>query len=438
MEYIDNGKSSFNDSLLIVILDGWKSETFEELLRQKRLSGIQRIIEDGIKVDTIVSNLPSVSIASHLSIVTGCYINQHCIPGHRWLDRERARVRSYFSLDVSEKIKKDANPEVLTVFENPKYKHSVSIQAITNRGAARRLLYPTMSGKKLIQQTAKVLCSDENQVIVTWLPKVDSLSHKYGPDSPKVRHEMIETAEAFEGLVGTMCAKGKYADLKILLIPDHGQRAVDKSVNLEKLFHQIGLKALVNPKRYHSNQQLIFTSGDSFAQVYLTEECLGQRQDIAAKLINFQEIELACWLQGENHWYITSARGGAVTKWVDEGSHLIQYKVVWGSDPLGILKSDQEQIFDLTVPMLDGYYPDFLHQLTHSYVPKRSGDLLLFPSRKFHFGKAPRIGFRLGFHRGTHGGPFPEEMLVFGIVKGAKIENKPIRMADVLSAVIDM
>lgn len=437
MEYIDNQTSFLKGSLLIVILDGWKRDTFDELLGKKQLSGIHRIMEDGIKLDTIVSNLPSVSIASHLSIVTGCYINQHRIPGHRWFDKENKRVRSYFSPDVSKKITEDTCLEISTVFENPNYKHSVSIQAITNRGAKRKLLYPTMSGKKLIKHTTKVLCEGENQVVVTWLPKVDSLSHKYGPDSPKIRQEMIETAQAFESLVAAMRNEGKYENLKILLIPDHGQRAVNKSVKLEKLFRQIGLKAFVNSKQYHSNRQLIFTSGDSFAQVYLTDEYTDQQQEIASKLVGFQEIELVCWLQGEGCWHIMSARGESVSKWDDEASHLMRYQVARGSDPLGVLKSNQEQTLDLSVPILDGYYPDFLHQLTHSYVPKRSGDLILFPSREFHFGKAPRIGFRLGFHRGTHGGPFPEEMLVSGIVKGTEIENKVIRMADVLSTVID-
>lgn len=432
MEHLDNQKNFAKESFLIVILDGWKRDIFEELLEENQLPGIQRIIEDGIKLDTIISNLPSVSIASHLSIITGCYIDQHQIPGHRWFDREHGQVRSYFSLDVSEKITKDASPNILTVFEHSRYTHSISVQAIANRGAMRKLFYHTISGKKLLQKTTKILCAGENQVVVTWLPKVDSLAHKYGPDSPKVRCEMIDTAKAFESLIMTMQNEGKYENTKFMLIPDHGQRVVEKSVNLGKLFQHIGLKALVNPRKAHDNRQLVFTSGDSFAQVYLTKDCLARLEEIAIKLSAFQEIELVCWREEATHWHITSSLGGAMTEWVSEARHLMRYQLEWGCDPLGILKSSQEEILDLTSPMLDGYYPDFLHQLTHSYVPKRSGDLILFPSRKFHFGKAPRIGFRLGFHRGTHGGPFPEEMIVSGVVKGAKIEKKAIRMADVL------
>lgn len=438
MDRFEKQKKSAEESLLIVILDGWKRDVFDELLGIGQLSGIQQIIEDGEKLGTIISNLPSVSIASHLSIITGCYIDQHRIPGHRWFDRGHRRIRSYFSLDVSKRIAEDASPDVITVFEYLRhFRNSISVQAITNRGAMRKLFYPTMSGKKLIQKTTKILCSSENQVVVTWLPKVDSLAHKYGPDSPKVRREMIDTAKAFESLTMALKNTKKYEKTKLMLIPDHGQRAVERSVNVAKLFQNIGLKALVNPRLPHDDRQLIFTSGDSFAQVYLTENCIAQRQEISSKLSSFKEIELACWLQEDASWHITSSQGSSIAKWVDESRHLMHYEVECGYDPLGILKPNQKEIFDLSLPMLDGFYPDFLHQLTHSYVPNRSGDLILFPSRNYHFGKAPRIGFRLGYHRGTHGGPFPEEMIVSGVVKGAKIEDRAIRMADILCTVIE-
>lgn len=438
MNHFGNQKDFTEESLLIVILDGWRRDIFEELLEARQLFGIQQIIEDGQKLDAVVSNLPSVSIASHLSIITGCYIDQHQIPGHRWFDRERRRVRSYFSLDVSKKIAEDASPNIFTVFEHSQhFKHSISVQAIANRGAMQKLFYPTMSGKKLLHKTAKILCAGENQIVVTWLPKVDSLSHKYGPDSSKVRCEMVDTAKAFETLIAALQNAGKYEKTKFMLIPDHGQRAVEQSVDIRKLFQNIGLKALVNPRRPHNNQQLVFTSGDSFAQVYLTKDCINQREEISLKLSAFQEIELVCWLQEDALWHITSSQGGSIAKWIDESRHLMHYEIKWGCDPLGILKSSQKEILNLSVPMLDGFYPDFLHQLSHSYVPKRSGDLIIFPSRKYHFGKAPRIGFRLGFHRGTHGGPFPEEMIVSGVVKGTKFADEAIRMADILCAMIE-
>lgn len=437
MDHLDNQKNFTKESLLIVILDGWRRDIFEELLETRQLSGIQRIIDDGTKLDTIISNLPSVSIASHLSIITGSYIDQHQIPGHRWFDREHKKVRSYFSLDVSKKIAEDASPNVSTAFEYTRYKHSISMQAIANRGAMIKLFYPTMSGRKLLQKTAEILCTGENQIVVTWLPKVDSLAHKYGPDSTKVRREMIDTARAFDSLITTMQHEKKYENTKLILLPDHGQRAVKKGANLRKLFQHIGLEALVNPKFFRNNRQLIFTSGDSFAQVYLSDDHLVQRNKIALKLSAFQEIELVCWRQEGVQWHITSAQGGSIAEWCDEAHSLMWYQLEWGHDPLGILKSSQEKILDLSSPMLKGNYPDFLHQLTHSYVPNRSGDLILFSSREFHFGKAPRIGFRLGFHRGTHGGPFPEEMVVSGVVKGVKIENKAVRMADILRMVTE-
>lgn len=429
---IKNKNSENNNSLLIVILDGWKQSVFEDLLAKKQLRGMERIIDDGMKLDTVISNLPSVSIASHLSILSGSYIDQHAIPGHRWLDRNQNRIRTYFSADVSKKINKDASKNVNLIFENRAFNSTISVQGIVRRGAKKFSYSPVMAGQSLLKKTAKILRRNPNSAVVTWLPKVDSLAHSYGPESPQVRKEMIDTSKAFEKFVVNLSEHGLYDKLKILLVPDHGQREVIGSVKLEKLFEKVGLSSVVNPKKFEKTKQIILTSGDSSAQVYLSDDQISKRSDIADKLCLFDEIEIICWKDGQD-WHIVNKKGHSVARWINQEIKQVSYRVIQGDDPLGINRNRHESIINLSIPSVTMYdYPDFLHQIMRSYVENRSGDMMIFPSKKFHFGRAPRIGFRFGFHKGTHGGLFPDEMVVSAICKGFDIENKPVRLAELM------
>jgi hypothetical protein len=74
--------------------------------------------------------------------------------------------------------------------------------------------------------------------------------------------------------------------------------------------------------------------------------------------------------------------------------------------------------FDLDRPLLRGPYPDFLHQMWRAYSPGRTGDLVVFAAEGFHFGKAPRLAWRFGYHRGSHGGASEDELLVTAVHRG--------------------
>ncbi len=424
-----------NSPTLIVILDGWTKSTFEQLLNSGDLPDMQRyVIDRGLVLDNVVTNLPSVSIASHLSLLSSCYINEHHIPGHRWLDKTNKKIRSYFTLDAPKKIDDDINSDIQLVFDQYRDFPSISVEGIVRRGATKSFYSPFMSGGHLLKKAAKTIKDHPNSMVVTWLPKVDSLSHTYGPNSQRVLREMKNTSIAVGKLAQYLAKHDLFNDLKIVMVPDHGQREVRSSVKLEKLMAKIGLASVVNPKTFDGKLQTILTSGDASAQIYLTPSEFDNREEIGTKLCSFDEIEIVCW-KVKSTWYFVSKQGKSCAIESDSNDKLVTYQVLAESDPLNIVGSQLKTELDLSVPMIaQGYYPDFLHQIMHSHVDGRSGDLLVFPSPQFHFGRAPRMGFRFGYHRGSHGGPLKEEVLVTGICAGFHLDNRPIRLADLLLA----
>ena len=118
----------------------------------------------------------------------------------------------------------------------------------------------------------------------------------------------------------------------------------------------------------------------------------------------------------------------------DNGEDGLTYEVRSGSDPLALTSAEAPTLAIPSVPLM-GKYPDFLHQYSRSYVKGRSADILLFADNDTHFGSVPRLGWRFGYHRGTHGGPSVDEVVVSAIYK-RQVSNidrvKPIRSADLL------
>ena len=121
----------------------------------------------------------------------------------------------------------------------------------------------------------------------------------------------------------------------------------------------------------------------------------------------------------------------------------IEYKVLTGSDPLDIVRTDNGgKVFinNLQTNPMDGKYPDIIHQYLTSFVPGKSSDVLVTSSKDFHFGKVPRLGWRFGYHRGSHGGPSDQEMTFNSIVTGSDssyVYNNPIRSKDLIKKCLD-
>jgi hypothetical protein len=221
------------------------------------------------------------------------------------------------------------------------------------------------------------------------------------------------------------------SDLRMLLVPDHGHRRVTATAHLGRLLARSHLPVPVNPRSYRGEGGLALTSGDSSAYVYLSDETILRREEIANRLSQFREIELACWREGNKlHFVSRLGRSSACVL----GPDVVRYTAT-STDPLGLLRpGETEDILDMCQPVIGrGPYPDVIHQYMRSHVAGRSGDMLLFAGPGYHFGKSPRIAWRFGYHRGSHGGPFEDEVMVSAVHRGfGDVPDEPVRAACLL------
>lgn len=409
--FVDTTISRLNGPTLIMIADGWTRRVFHGMLSRGELPEISDgLVRPGGLID-VVSNLPTVSLASHTTILTSSHQSEHRVVGHRWLEVEAGRMHDYLGRRGPRLANSDVSPTVPTIFETAN--SSFAVQSVISRGATKTLRLPTMRSGPLLRATTGIMLRNPEATVVTWLPRVDALAHTYGPDSRQVEHDMRSTSRSIGRLLTRLETAGLLDAAKLLLIPDHGLRAVRYSADLRKALKVAGLESTVNttpkPKR-----ALVLTSGDSSAMVYLPSQQKARLEDVAVSLAKRAAVQLVCLPEG-GQLTVFSADGCSRARFRGASA---EYSLLSGLDPLCLLNGSDSAHFDLARPLLRGPYPDFLHQMWRSYSAGRTGDLVVFAAEGFHFGKAPRLAWRLGYHRGSHGGAFEDELLVTAAHRG--------------------
>lgn len=427
--------AAYESPTIVLIADGWTRHVFLDLLDRGMLPDIDKgLIGEGGLIEDVVSNLPSVSIASHASILTGSHQDEHLIPGHRWRESATGEITSYLGLMGRAAVNRDLCADVKTIFEHSE--RSYSVQGIVRRGATRHVTMPTLSSERILDRTADLAIQDPRATIVSWLPRGDALGHSFGPDSEAVRKEMVKSSAAIGRLLIRLDGQKSTREARLLMVPDHGHRRVNLATDLSKVLAATDLgKLRVNPRAAGKLESIALTSGDASAYLYLPSHSESERIRIARQLVTHESVELVCTTDQSRRGTFISARGISFGKLRQDGH--AEYVVSLGQDPLGLVPDQRPYELDLRVPNVgQGFYPDVLHQFLRSHVPGRSGEMLLLAGPETHFSRGPRLGWRFGYHRGSHGGPFDEEVVVAGAFRGAPgriSAGAAVRSADLLA-----
>jgi Type I phosphodiesterase / nucleotide pyrophosphatase len=422
--------------LIVIIADGWSRNVFLDSLDRGLLPEIEQgLVDPGVLIPTVVSNLPSVSFASHTTLLTGSPPQQHLIPGHRWADS--IEVRNYVGRQFR-RVNSDMSKSVSTLFENHPRASGIAIQSVIRRGANASKTFLRLNSEAILRRATRTALRNPKSVIVVWLPNGDAAAHRGGPTSAGVVADMMAASRGVGHLTRELERAGLLESSRLVLVSDHGHRHVVRRAFLVRILQGLGIKAIQNPKHrpkrhMQSMPTLVLTSGDSAAYLYPPTEI--SQLSLADKIAKREEVEMVCWRKDSGTHYVFSSHG--LGEIVPISNHMVEYRLLRGSDPLKLLGRRLSASFDLTNVDLqrEAAYPDFLYQYLNSFVEGRSGSLLVLAARGWHFSSAPRLGHRLGFHRGSHGGPFPEEMLVAAVARGVGREPEgPVRLSELLSA----
>ena len=431
-----------HNPLITIIADGWNREIFLDYLEKGFLPEISTdLMQDSILYKNVITVFPSVSLASHTSILTGTSQKDHKILCHRWFNKSSG-IKNYVGIDTI-RINEDISDSVQTIFEKTSHNHKYAIQSIISRGANKKDKYLSFSSSKIIKKATKFICKNPDSNSIIWLPNCDALSHKYGPHSIQVKEEMITVSKAIGVMIRKLKERNLFEDSKILFTSDHGFKEVSHRFNLKKLFKDSTYKVKINSKKFVEGVN-IYTNGDSIALLYFNipfknDELIFKH---ALKMVESDGIDFIIQKLSGNNFKFISSKG--VSALEVKSNKFASYKLETGEDPLQLLQpGNKEEIInysEINPNTLDSKYPDLINQFLNSFLPESNIDLIITSKSKYHFGVAPRFGYRFGYHRGSHGGPSSDEMLFPAIIhsKNKKgISDFPIRSNSLLNILLN-
>lgn len=242
---------------IIVIIDAGRPDYYYQYANQE--GGIKTLLQNGVKFTKANTIFPSITTASHTTIMTGIYPNQTQIPAFRWYDKDSKEivaegdglepVKFQLNLDggVDEYIesktiyeqldKKITNFDGLSVFEF--VTKGGEYVGANSRMQAYLLLISKLGGDigdDRFKRYSMELDSEANSlaldsfdssldVMAVWFVGTDEISHHAGPSSSETREVMDNVNEQLQRLIDGLPA-GVVDETVFVITSDHGQTDV--------------------------------------------------------------------------------------------------------------------------------------------------------------------------------------------------------------------
>lgn len=431
------------DRAIFLLLDGARSDTFQELIAAGELPNVARHIVEPGAVTMATTVFPSVTGVAYAPYLTGCFPERTNLTGVRWMDREKYatrpmsinRFRNYSGLGHF-MMDRDLSREVTTLFEL--LRPSSNIFGTISRGTGvhrnaflfRRVPWALnflLTGDWApIDERANALLlraasrKRERFTFHTTL-QVDEHSHHDGPFSPRVREGYRSFDRAVGSLVARLESNGSLDRTLIVLGADHGHSEVSDHFDLEAFFEKRKLKTLYYPKaftpaRWFVSDVAVMVGGNGMGHVYLRgsgwnrdesgDERLARVPGVLDDLLAEPAVDIVAYRPGRDGAVrVVSRRGSAsIRLTADDLFYTVETTDPFGFAPLPPQMTRHQAI----VSTRDTEYPDGLVQIAQIFGASRAGDLVVTSSRGWDL----RLRNEHRLHRSGHGSLHREHMAV--------------------------
>ncbi|KAJ8383096.1 hypothetical protein SKAU_G00038740 [Synaphobranchus kaupii] len=229
--------------LLVFLIDGFRYDYIDDL---ETFPGFKEIVENGVKVDYMTPDFPSLSYPNYYSLMTGRNCEVHQITGNYMWDRATmkefiigtnpdSRLRMWW--DGSEpiwvtmqKLKKDVYMYYWPGCE-------VDILGVRPTHCEEYVYNPSEKNfTDSIEKAINSLSSGRADMAAVYYERIDVDGHHYGPLSPEVRMNIHRVDLAFQTLNQRIKEKNLQNDLNVIVFSDHGMTRIkwmDKVIELE-------------------------------------------------------------------------------------------------------------------------------------------------------------------------------------------------------------
>ncbi|XP_062380830.1 glycerophosphocholine cholinephosphodiesterase ENPP6-like [Sardina pilchardus] len=236
-----SGQYNVSGKLLVFLLDGLRYDYLNNL---DTFPGFQKIVENGVKVDYLTPEFPSLSFPNYYSLMTGRYTEVHQMIANKMWDM---KPNTEFSLD-DPLWWNGSEPLWVTMQKLDKrvymyYWPGCDVEILGVRPSFCEPYKPNITEKNLtdaMEHALDALNDGQADMAAVFYDKVDVIGHLFGPQS--LSDELHCLDRAMKALNEKVVEKNMSDVLNIVMFSDHGMSEItnlielDKHINLSDVF----------------------------------------------------------------------------------------------------------------------------------------------------------------------------------------------------------
>ncbi|MBY9006905.1 MAG: alkaline phosphatase family protein [Candidatus Lokiarchaeota archaeon] len=294
-------KNKLNRTILCII-DDLRSNQLFNFIERGFLPNFKKLIDNGIYSKNCVTDFPSITYPTQVSIITGTYTGDyknelcHGIPVYNWMGRDTSPpdLRNYGSnrLDIF-KMNDDLGENCQTLFEMIDGGNKSSITQFINRGTD--YFFPENKLKLILFylyirnsiNLSKTMARANNIVVnklldnfknpkryfnikeppicsIIWFMSPDVLLHKFGSDDKRYKLNLLHIDAVLGRLITELDNLGFLDETAIAITSDHGNYGAKRVGDLNNTLRALKLKHYHPRRKVHGNINISEFGGVGF------------------------------------------------------------------------------------------------------------------------------------------------------------------------------
>ncbi|XP_052011070.1 glycerophosphocholine cholinephosphodiesterase ENPP6 [Xyrauchen texanus] len=233
-----------NRKLLLFLIDGFRYDYMDDL---QNMAGFREIVENGVKVDYMTPDFPSLSYPNYYSLMTGRYCEVHQMTGNFMWDKDSMKEfligtnpdsRLPLWWDGSEPLWVTMQKLGKSVYMYFWPGCEVSILGVRPTFCEEYVYNP--SEKNLtdsMESALNMLKSNKADMAAIYYEKIDVEGHHYGPQSIQIQRAVHSLDQAFQTLNRKIKENKMRDEINVVLFSDHGMtelKWMEKVIELDK------------------------------------------------------------------------------------------------------------------------------------------------------------------------------------------------------------
>ena len=258
---LTNGTHTYYPTTLFISLDGFRASYLSLGLTPT----LQSFLNSGLSAPYLTPSFPSVTFPNHWTLITGLYPESHGIVGNSFFDPASQEEYYYTNRTSSTKpfwyggspiwsvaeengVKTAIHmwPGSETYIDHPKAYVSSLDEFKKQKGENIKRMAPSIvdpynGAEPLASKAARLLSwldlplESRPQLVLGYVPNLDAIGHKFGPDTPEEKAELRKVDDMFKLLLQGIEARNLTDIVNIVVVSDHGmtKTQTEKLIYLE-------------------------------------------------------------------------------------------------------------------------------------------------------------------------------------------------------------